>query len=200
MARSIGMRTVPRLSVDGAVVVEQKILAGVHVGCRLIPVIDIEARCREDRRHPLQFLLIHLRVARQILAFRCGGRQGTRLLLPLGRRPVLVKEGDVDDAAHKEAKDEEDKDKADQAGQEDDDAIDVDVGEFIARASGIGVGLWGGVPPSVSLPRSWLSVGMFGLQHLLKVRIVDVDQRTLVQLVPGSTMPRADITQSGTVT
>ena len=73
---------------------------------------------------------------------------------------------------------------AEQSGEKHDDAVDVDVGDLVARVLGVDFGACeaGRVLPSGPCPCRGRSVCMFRLQHLFQVRIVHVHQRTLHQL------------------
>ena len=130
MARAMGMRNLAALAIDPAVIVEQQIFTGVHLCDFQVAVIGLQAGSGEALHHLAQLLLLHHRIRCQIVALAASGLRAD--LIPLVRRPIALDDGGVDHLAHAEAENKEHADKRGQRGEEHHNAVDVDVGDFIA--------------------------------------------------------------------
>src|ERR1700722_4115408 len=127
------------MSRNNTVVVEQQIFLSVQIRSGLIPVIDIKPWLRKSRGHLLELLLLHLRVAGEVLPFTLGRLRSCerRQLIPLRRRPIGLFDRLIDDLTHHEAEDKKHNDEAKKATQEDSNTACIDVCCFITREIGV---------------------------------------------------------------
>src|SRR5579875_1357690 len=111
-----------------AVVLQKKILAGVHIGRVLIPIVGLQARRGEALRHAGKLPLLERGVRGEVLPLAGHLVFVTRhAAVPLVGRAILLEDAGIDGFTHHEAEDEEDEQKPAEARQKGDDATDVDV-------------------------------------------------------------------------